>query len=115
MVSYDKSKSYSQSLKDLDEDIQFEIHEKVISPKCNTNALEKFPMDFQSYKKSFDILQEHIKNGNSYLLNLTFQTPVKTSYSLQDIYNKVHARFKLKYKEEFVCFSPERFIEIKKK
>ena len=52
-----------------------------------------------------------------YLLNLTAKTKIKTALSLENIYKNTQARFKLRFQnqnENFVCFSPERFVEIKK-
>jgi para-aminobenzoate synthetase component 1 len=76
------------------------------------SVLEKFPITFDRYKKAFDKVIEEIKNGNTYLLNLTFPTPIETNLNLEDIFYKTDAKFKLKYKNKFVCFSPERFIKI---
>jgi para-aminobenzoate synthetase component 1 len=75
--------------------------------------LNKTPVDFQTYKKSFDKLQKHIKNGNSYLANLTFETKVELKNSLLEIYKKANSKYKLYYKDKFVSFSPEQFINIK--
>jgi para-aminobenzoate synthetase component 1 len=71
------------------------------------------PIPFQEYKKKFDKVIEEIKKGNTYLLNLTQPTKIKTQLSLYEIYLNANAKYKLKYKEEFVCFSPEAFITIK--
>jgi para-aminobenzoate synthetase component 1 len=114
LISYDKTQTFVQPLKELDSDICYEIHSHAQSKTEEKIPLEKKPLCFESYEKKFNILQEHIKSGNSYLLNLTAPTKIKTPLSLQEIYEKSHARFKLKFKEEFVCFSPEKFIEIKK-
>ncbi|RXJ87748.1 aminodeoxychorismate synthase component I [Arcobacter sp. CECT 8985] len=113
MVSYDLNKYEIFKLKDLPSYINFEISQSVSSNSSNTSLLKKNPIDFQTYKKEFDILQNNIKEGNSYLLNLTFQTKIQTPLSLEEIYKKANARFKLKYKNSFVCFSPEKFVEIK--
>jgi para-aminobenzoate synthetase component 1 len=47
------------------------------------------------------------------LLNLTTSTPIDLDLSLEDIYDIANAKFKLKFHDNFVCFSPERFITIK--
>jgi para-aminobenzoate synthetase component 1 len=57
-------------------------------------------------------VQEHIRNGNTYLLNLTQPTPIESDYTLKEIYTMAHAPFKLRVKDHFVCFSPEAFITI---
>ena len=82
------------------------------SAQLNSASLLTTPIDFKTYKKSFDTIIEHIKAGETYLLNYTCSTPITTTLSLHDIYNKAHAKFKLRYKDEFICFSPERFIKI---
>ena len=119
VLSYNLEEFYIEKLSELPNNIRFELNSKE-HHKSETNKkykLEKFPISFDEYKKKFDYLQEQIKSGNSYLLNLTAKTKVKSSLSLDEIYEKVDAKFKLRFqneKDDFVCFSPERFIEIKK-
>ena len=119
VLSYNLEEFYIEKLSELPNNIRFELNSKA-NHKFKTNKkykLEKFPISFDEYKKKFDYLQEQIKSGNSYLLNLTAKTKVKSSLSLDEIYEKVDAKFKLRFqneKDDFVCFSPERFIEIKK-
>ena len=74
--------------------------------------LKKYPLAFNQYKIAFDKVIEEIKKGNTYLLNLTFPTKIETNLSLEEIFYITKAKFKLKYKDKFVCFSPERFIKI---
>jgi len=114
LISYDLKNYVVQPLKDLDEDIHFEINEKVSSKIHENIKLSKIPLSFEAYKKKFNILQENIKEGNTYLLNLTTKTKIDTALSLDEIYTKARAKFKLKFKDDFVCFSPERFVQIKK-
>lgn len=114
LISYDLTHFIVQPLNGLDEDIQFEMNNKISSKINEKIVVEKNPLSFESYEKKFNILQEHIKSGNSYLLNLTAQTNISTTLDLDEIYKKAQSKFKLKYKDKFVCFSPERFIEIKK-
>lgn len=119
IISYDLKKFYIEKLLNLSNTIKFEINKDIQSSnniQKEKITLEKFPINFQEYKKKFDILQEEIKAGNSYLLNLTFKTKIKTPYSLDEIYEKTNTHFKLRVctkDDNFVCFSPEKFIEIK--
>lgn len=71
-----------------------------------------FPTTFKEYRQKFDTVQEHIRNGNTYLLNLTQPTAIESAYTLADIYTMAHAQYKLRIKDQFVCFSPEAFITI---
>ena len=119
VLSYDLSKFYIEKLSNLPKTIKFELNSKERNKNKNIkkSKLEKFPISFEEYKKSFDYIQEQIKSGNSYLLNLTSKTKIKTNLSLDEIYENVDAKFKLRFqnnKDDFVCFSPERFVEIKK-
>jgi para-aminobenzoate synthetase component 1 len=117
IISYDFTKFNICKLSELPDDINFEINSKTSSKIKHKTKVEKFPITFSEYKKKFDFLQEEIRNGNTYLLNLTSKTKIKSGLSLDEIYENVNAKFKLRYKnnkDNFVCFSPERFVEIKK-
>ena len=92
-----------------DEDISFSF---TPSTPSESVSLYKTPIPFSQYKKGFEAIIEHIRSGETYLLNYTCSTPIKTPLTLEQIYNKAHAKFKLRFKDEFVCFSPERFIKI---
>ncbi|UAY54265.1 aminodeoxychorismate synthase component I [Arachidicoccus terrestris] len=72
----------------------------------------KHPISFAAYKKSFEIVQQGLQQGNSYLVNLTCSTPVDTNYSLADLYELGQGKYKLLYRDWFVHFSPEPFIRI---
>lgn len=114
VISYDLTKFYVKPLKELPSEIKFEIKNKNHSLLSKKSDLKKYPISFEEYKKSFNFLQEQIKCGNTYLLNLTFKTKIDVDMSLDEIYEKANAKFKLKFFDEFICFSPERFIQIKK-
>lgn len=92
-------------------DIEFEINEEY-KLKSHEDFLQKDGISFEKYKEKFDFVIEKIKNGETYLLNLTQPTAIKTQLSLKEIYNAANAPYKLRYKDEFVCFSPEKFISI---
>ncbi len=94
------------------EDIEFYISEDYKQTQ-HSHFLEKTPLPFVKYKKKFDCVLDEIKSGNTYLLNLTQPTKIKTKLSLKEIYSLANARYKLRYKDEFVCFSPEQFVKIK--
>ena len=91
--------------------IEFAIDHS-FQPKQHALKLQKNPVSFSSYKKKFDRVIEEIKSGNTYLLNLTQPTPVTTNATLEEIFTTANAPYKIKYKNEFVCFSPETFIQI---
>ncbi len=70
------------------------------------------PIDRDIYDSAFQHVKLNILHGNSYLLNLTFPTKLKTNLSLQEIYQRSNAKYKLLKQDDFVVFSPECFIKI---
>lgn len=74
--------------------------------------LQSFPESKQEYRKGFDIVQENLKLGNSYLTNYTCKTEIEINLSLEEIFYLSKAKYKVLYKDEFVFFSPETFIDI---
>lgn len=93
-------------------DVEFCIDENY-PIKVHADFLEKKTLSFDEYKEKFDFVIEKIKAGDTYLLNLTQPTTIKTPLSLKEIFECANAHYKLRYKDEFVCFSPEKFIQIK--
>ncbi len=75
-------------------------------------SFTKLPIDRKRYKKAFSLVKDQILYGNSFLLNLTFPTLVKSSYTLDEIFRGSKAPFKLYLDDELVVFSPERFVKI---
>ncbi|MCV9385625.1 aminodeoxychorismate synthase component I [Reichenbachiella ulvae] len=74
--------------------------------------LEKSPLAFDEYQRKFEFALNQIKQGNSYLLNLTCPTPVRGGGSLKEVFYHSNARYRLWFKDKFVVFSPEIFIQI---
>jgi len=79
---------------------------------------DKYTMfDYQAvsyieYKEKFNIVHAKLCEGYSYLTNLTIKTPVSFNLSLEDIFVKSNACYRLLCPGKFVCFSPERFVKI---
>jgi para-aminobenzoate synthetase component 1 len=73
----------------------------------------KIPMDFDVYREAFRIVSKHLHHGDSYLVNLTFPTPVTTGLTFHEIMKWCPAKYKLMLEDEFVVFSPETFIAIR--
>ena len=74
--------------------------------------LQSFPESKEEYLKGFDIVQANLKLGNSYLTNYTCKTQIELNLSLEEIFYLSKAKYKVFYKDDFVFFSPETFIEI---
>lgn len=94
-------------------DIEFSFHQPK-EPSNSPHTPLKFPIKKKGYASKFERIQEEIRAGNTYLLNLTQPTPIESPYTLKEIYTMAHAPYKLRVGNEFVCFSPEPFITIEK-
>ena len=115
VLSYDLKQKFVQKLDELDGDILFKIGNQRNYPQTPIEKeyyLKKSPLDFKVYQQSLEKVLEEIRSGNTYLLNLTFKTPIETNLTLKEIFTYARAKYKLYFKDEFICFSPEKFIEI---
>ena len=111
-ISFDMTKWEVHNLKDLPKDIKYEINDN-LEKSTKKSLLEKTPVSKIDYKDKFLKIQNEIENGNTYLTNLTSQTKIKTKLSLLELFENSNAKFKLYFRDKFICFSPERFIKCK--
>jgi para-aminobenzoate synthetase component 1 len=70
------------------------------------------PISFEKYESAYNLVRRNILHGNTFLLNLTFPTPINTDLRLDQIFQASKAPYKLLYKNKFVVFSPETFVRI---
>lgn len=87
------------------------------SPSTETTKLQNkeittTPISYDEYKKRFDIIMNGLKRGDSFLANLTVKTPIKIEIGLKDIFLRSNSPYAIYLPEQFVCFSPERFVKI---
>ncbi len=85
---------------------------KGINVSTKKIELNKYPIDVIEYNTQFDIVKQHLHYGNSFLTNLTCETPIETTATLNEIYAASKSKYKINFKNEWVCFSPESFIKI---
>ncbi|MFA5619690.1 MAG: aminodeoxychorismate synthase component I [Weeksellaceae bacterium] len=81
---------------------------QIPKPELTYTAIDK-----KNYFKKIYTVIEELNNGNSFLLNLTFPTPIDCNLSLKEIFYASQAPYKLCLKDDFVVFSPESFVQIK--
>jgi len=115
IISYDTQQIFAQPLKDLDSNIFYKLESwrnYPVKKRTAAYTFTKHPSSFEIYHKKLDSVREKIRSGNTYLLNLTCKTPIESTLSLKEIFTYARAKFKLYFKDQFICFSPERFIEI---
>ncbi len=127
---FNRLNNYGKKRKPIFFAIDFEMKEWIFEDKNVQYKLEDFKnfvekesrksiiqntlhVEFQEYRKAIKKVKEQIKRGNTYLLNLTFETRLKGDIDLESIFYNANVPFKLHVKDRFVCFSPERFVQIK--
>ena len=93
------------------EDVEFCIDENYNYHE-HSHYLKTNPINFDNYQEKFKRVIEKIESGETYVLNLTQATQIESELSLKDIYTLSNAPYKLRFKDKFVCFSPEKFIQI---
>ncbi|WP_339841218.1 aminodeoxychorismate synthase component I [uncultured Maribacter sp.] len=121
IIDFNKSEKLVYSFEEAaNENIYFNIKGKGNDHLLKSESFVDIPIDLlpkpiskETYKIAFDTVKKELSNGNSFLLNLTFPTELKTTAGLKDIYKTASAPYKLLYKDKFVLFSPECYLKIK--
>jgi para-aminobenzoate synthetase component 1 len=67
---------------------------------------------YEAYRKGFVKVMDHLKQGNSYLVNYTQPSHVETNLAPADIFLRSRAPYKLWVPGRFLVFSPECFVRI---
>lgn len=83
------------------------------SPYGNLSLpLHKTPIALKEYETKFAFVQHKIRLGDSYLTNLTIKTKIEIDASLEKLFAVSQANYKLCWKNKFLVFSPETFVQI---
>ncbi len=118
VIDFEKEKPFVSKIEDLEkENVLYSIKNKGnLTSKRNkkTIPLKIDVIDKAMYTNAFDKVKSNIIQGNSYLTNLTFPTNIEVDIHLKTIIEKAKAKYKIFFKNEFISFSPESFIQIKK-
>lgn len=64
------------------------------------------------YSRSFSIVRRGLLRGDSFLVNLTSASTINTNLSLEDMFRRADAHYRILVPGKFVCFSPEIFVKI---
>lgn len=119
IISYNQEKNLILPLDAIDPDqIAYDFEGVTNQPQRNNlsklYSFSSLPVSFPEFRKSFDLVKAGLLRGDSFLCNLTFETPVQTDLSLKSIFDASQARFKLYLADQFLIFSPEIFVKIDK-
>ena len=117
LIDFDKSDPLVFPLKKIDPGmLQYDINgisNTVV--QANDTVLrhwDKQPVSPDHYFEAFDKVQHHLHYGDTFLLNLTFPTEVRTNLDLKQIFDISEAKYKIWLKDQFITFSPEPFVTI---
>jgi para-aminobenzoate synthetase component I len=75
--------------------------------------IKKSPIPFKKFNQAFEFVSGNLKNGNSFLTNLTAETKIESNWDLETLFYTCRAKYKLFWKNKFLCFSPETFVQIR--
>ncbi len=88
-------------------------HEDLNKPQTKLK-LERTPLSFTRFERAFNIVWDNLKRGNSFLTNLTAESSVFANWDLETVFQQCKSKYKLYWKNKFLCFSPETFVQIDK-
>ncbi len=88
------------------------ISENNDSSTSFVNDWKVLPVSIDEYRQRFDKVKQHLKRGNTFLVNLTQPSRVQTSATLAELYVRARAPYKVWLRDQLVCFSPECFVTI---
>jgi para-aminobenzoate synthetase component 1 len=112
-INYDGTKAWGGTREEANAlGIHFAIRE-AIQIHSNAYQFSKSPISFEEYYAKFQHVQAGLRYGDSFLVNLTAETPIETDASLALIFQQAQAPYKLYVEDDFVVFSPECFIQIR--
>lgn len=118
LINFDATQFEVIQLEDLDRHgiyLDFPNYRNTDSFPLETTHLDQFiphPISYKDYKEGFDLVMSHIQQGNTYLTNLTYPTRLETNSSLSELFHLGKAKYRLAFRDEFICFSPESFVTI---
>jgi para-aminobenzoate synthetase component 1 len=111
IVSYDKSDVFVSPLSDIEKhDVEFSISENNL--KNREISYKAYPPSFSEYQKRFQKIITEIKKGHTYVSNLTEESKIKIDSSLKEIFEFSKAKYRIRFKDKFISYSPETFIKI---
>lgn len=117
LIDFEQKKPVAFPLDELPDDILYNFNSKTnqehVTSGLSRIAFKTIPMKEDAFRRKFDFVHRHLEYGDSYLTNLTVRSDVELENSLQELYHTANARYKLLFKDEFLVFSPEIFVQIK--
>lgn len=94
--------------------IQFPGYSNVLPVGCSAVTISVLSgLGLSDYAYRFKRVMEGLHYGNSYLTNLTAATPIALEGEWLDVFHTAQAKYKIAFKDSWICFSPEMFVRIR--
>jgi para-aminobenzoate synthetase component 1 len=87
------------------------VNNKVVNNSV-ISFLIKHPISLADYQLQFDQVMDTLQKGDSFLMNLTFPTPVQNTIDFQTYFDHAKSKYVIWLKNDFIAFYPETFIQI---
>ena len=117
IVDFEQRKPLAFKLADVPPGIFYHFNDQLNRKNpvaLNHIDLKATPVGESDFKQKFDLVESHLSYGDSYLTNLTVRNQVTTPHTLLELFDSAKAKYKLLFRDEFLVFSPEIFVQIKK-
>ncbi len=75
--------------------------------------LKLHPISREAFEEKFSAVMRQLEYGDTYLANLTVKSEIDVSATFDEIFSLSAAKYKLRLNNEFLCFSPETFVQIR--
>jgi para-aminobenzoate synthetase component 1 len=117
LIDFEQKKPKAWPIDECPESFKYNFN-GLTNVKNQLNGIKSFNfsktiIDKDQYQSKFDKVKDHLHHGNSYLVNLTVSNQLETNLSLEEIFHNSVSKYKVWFQNEFVCFSPESFVQIK--
>lgn len=119
IIDFEQRKPLVIPLKDIDPAVlQYDFPDRTNrasapGPTIEHIVFEAVPIPFTRYNQAYELVQKHLRHGDSFLLNLTFPTRLTTNLSIRQMFEITDAPYQLWWRGRFTCFSPESFVRIR--
>ncbi|MDX1314581.1 MAG: chorismate-binding protein, partial [Eudoraea sp.] len=117
LIDFEQKKPKAWLMEECPDSFKYNF-DGITNVDARTNGIRNFRfsktvLEQERYRMKFDKVKDQLRLGNSYLVNLTVSNPLDTDLTLEEIFHRSVSKYKVWLQDEFVCFSPESFVQIK--
>lgn len=118
LVDFEMRKPIAYKLSDINpSELKYDFNGMTNAIKNKTHypnlQVDVHPIGLGEFKKKFAKVIHHLEYGDSYITNLTIRSQLVTTLRLEELFNLSKAKYKLLFRNDFLFFSPEIFVQIR--